>query len=262
MGLAILLAGCGSDGGTPRTPTPRVSSENVGSTNDGDPASAGSAGTTSGRKRIVLLDPGHNGGDDPVELNRQVTDGRQGTNACNTAGTSTDDGYPEHRFDWDVAKRVRALLNANGIIVAMTRENDTGAGPCVDVRGTMAEKIGADLMVSIHAYDGPPTGSGYHVSYSSPPLNEYQGQPSLSLATALRDALRGAGLQPSSHSGTAGLLPRADLAGLNLARRPAALVECANMHNPQEAVVISNAIGRQRYANAIAAGIMAWLSGH
>jgi len=74
--------------------------------------------------------------------------------------------------------------------------------------------------------------------------------------------MRGTGLLPSSYAGKNGLAPRSDLAGLNLARRPAALVECANMRNPDEAVMLGSPVGRARIANAIAAGIMNWLGNH
>ncbi|MGH3547524.1 MAG: N-acetylmuramoyl-L-alanine amidase [Pseudonocardiaceae bacterium] len=47
---------------------------------------------------------------------------------------------------------------------------------------------------------------------------------------------------------------------MNLAQIPAALVECANMRNPQEAALVSTPRGRARYAAAIADGIMAWLA--
>jgi N-acetylmuramoyl-L-alanine amidase len=74
--------------------------------------------------------------------------------------------------------------------------------------------------------------------------------------------MRGSGLLPSTYAGEDGLAPRNDLAGLNLARRPAALVECANMRNPDEAVMLGSPVGRARIANAIAAGIMDWLAKH
>jgi len=43
-----------------------------------------------------------------------------------------DAGYPEHKFNWDVALRVGELLLANGVNAKLTRTNDTGVGPCVD----------------------------------------------------------------------------------------------------------------------------------
>ncbi len=261
----VLLAGCG--GGTAVSPTPAVTVNSAApssSAAEGSSAAEPSRSAQPTRRRIVLLDPGHNGGNaaNPAQINKKVPDGRKGTKPCNTTGTATNDGFPEHEFNWDVAVRVADVLESSGVTVVMSRKNDTGVGPCVDARGELADKVNADAAVSIHADGAPPAGKGFHVAYSSPPLNASQGQPSISLATALRDSMRGAGLLTSTYLGKAGLAPRADLAGLNLSKRPTALIECANMRNPDEAIALENAIGQQRYANAIAAGILAWLGKH
>jgi N-acetylmuramoyl-L-alanine amidase len=71
--------------------------------------------------------------------------------------------------------------------------------------------------------------------------------------------MRAAGFPDSDYIGRNGLSPRPDLAGLNLATRPAVLVECANMRNPTEAALVSSTAGRERYAAAISAGILAFL---
>jgi N-acetylmuramoyl-L-alanine amidase len=68
-----------------------------------------------------------------------------------------------------------------------------------------------------------------------------------------------AGFARSTYIGRDGLSPRSDLAGLNLATRPAVLVECANMRNAAEAEVVSSPEGRDRYAAAIAEGILRFL---
>lgn len=212
--------------------------------------------------RVVVLDPGHNGGNGARsdQINRQVPDGRGGTKACNTTGTSTNAGYPEHAFAWDVAGRVAARLTAAGVRVVLTRPDDAGVGPCVDVRGAAGEVQDADAVVSVHA-DGSAAGnSGFHVAYSAPPLNAAQSGPALALATALRDALRTGGFPDSDYIGRAGLSPRPDLAGLNLATRPAALVECGNMRNAAEAAAMTTPEGRDRYAAAIAEGTLAFLT--
>ena len=213
--------------------------------------------------RIVVLDPGHNGGNagDPAGINTPVPDGRGGTKACNTPGTATDAGYPEHAFTFDVAHRVAPLLTARGIRVVFTRDNDGGVGPCVDVRGRAGGRVGADAVISIHADGAAPGGHGFHVAYSDPPLNDAQRGPARTLAADLRDGLAGAGFPTSTYIGRDGLSPRTDLAGLNLATRPAALVECANMRNAQEAAVVRSAAGRGRYAAAIADGILRFLAG-
>jgi N-acetylmuramoyl-L-alanine amidase len=210
---------------------------------------------------VVVLDPGHNGrnGAEPAATGRLVPDGRGGEKACNTAGTSTDAGYPEHAFAFDVAERVATKLEAAGVHIVLTRPDDNGVGPCVDERGRAGEAAGAAATVSIHADGAAPTSSGFHVAYSDPPLNPVQAGPARELATALRDALRSGGFRDSDYIGRDGLSPRADLAGLNHATRPTALVECANMRNPGEAAVVSSSEGRERYATAIAEGVLAFL---
>jgi len=210
---------------------------------------------------VVLLDPGHNGRNaaEPAAIRRLVPDGRGGEKACNTTGTATDAGYPEHAFAFDVAQRVAARLEAAGVRVVLTRTDDDGVGPCVDERGRAGEEAGAAAAVSIHADGAAPTASGFHVAYADPPLNPAQAGPAVELATALRDALRAGGFRDSDYIGRDGLSPRADLAGLNHATRPTVLVECANMRNPDEAAVVSSASGRDRYAAAIAAGVLGFL---
>ncbi|MEV6769887.1 N-acetylmuramoyl-L-alanine amidase [Nocardia sp. NPDC051030] len=212
-------------------------------------------------ERVVVLDPGHNGGGaaNPDAINASVPDGRGGSKPCNTTGTSANDGYTEHEFNWDVAQRVRDLLSARGIRVIMSRDSDTGVGPCVDERGTLGQRVGAAAVVSIHA-DGAPAGAhGFHVAYSSPPQNDSQGEPSIRLATAIRDSMVGAGLSTSTYVGSDGMNPRADLAGLNFAERPAALVECGNMRDPDDAALIESPDGRARFASAITSAVMAYL---
>jgi N-acetylmuramoyl-L-alanine amidase len=213
--------------------------------------------------KVVVIDPGHNGGNGshPAEINREVPAGRGQKKPCNTTGTATNAGYTEHEFTWDVSVRVRDALAAKGIKVVMTRPNDTGVGPCVDERAAVGNNAGAAAVVSIHA-DGStsPGAHGFHVAYSAPPLNAAQGEPSSNLATALRDSLQASGFATSTYIGKAGLSPRADLGGLNLSERPAALVECGNMRNAAEAAVLSSANGRQKYADAIVKALLAYLA--
>jgi N-acetylmuramoyl-L-alanine amidase len=219
------------------------------------PASA--AGSVAGM--TVVLDPGHNGVADS-SISRQVPNGRGGTKECNTSGTAAADGYPEHAFTWDVALHVLDALEALGIRTTMTRDSDNGVGPCVDQRAALANAAKPDAIVSIHADGGPPSGSGFHVNYSSPPLNDAQGGPTQVLATTMRDALVGAGLRDSNYIGAQGLYGRADLAGLNLAQYPAVLVELGNMKNAGEAAQMESADGRAKYAAAVTAGITNYLS--
>jgi N-acetylmuramoyl-L-alanine amidase len=209
--------------------------------------------------RIVFLDPGHNGAND-ASISRQVPTGRGGTKDCQASGTSTNDGYPEHTFNWETVLRIRQELTALGVRTAMSRGNDDALGPCVDERAAMANALHPDAIVSIHADGGPATGRGFHVNYSSPPLNQAQSGPSVQFAQIMRDQLQTSGLLPANYIGQGGLYPRSDLTGLNLAQYPSILVEMGNMKNPADAALIEAPDGRQKYADAVVRGIAGFLA--
>jgi N-acetylmuramoyl-L-alanine amidase len=220
---------------------------------DAPRAAAGIAGTA------VFLDPGHNAVND-ASINEQVPNGRGGTKACNTSGTATEDGYPEHAFNWAVVGLISGSLDQMGVRTQLSRGDDNSVGPCVDQRAAIANAMRPDAIVSIHADGGPASGSGFHVNYSSPPLNDIQAGPAVQLAHTMRDALVQAGFQPSNYIGSDGLYGRDDLAGMNLAQYPAVLVELGNMKNPDEAARMESPEGRARYAAAVTQGIVAYLN--
>ena len=219
------------------------------------PAAAAPAGLAG---KIVFLDPGHNGAND-ASISRQVPTGRGGTKDCQASGTSTDEGYPEHSFTWETTLRIRQALSALGVRTAMSRGDDTGLGPCVDERAAMANALQPDAIVSIHADGGPPTGRGFHVLYSSPPLNQAQAGPSVRLAQLMANQLQSSGIPAANYIGQGGLNPRSDIAGLNLAQYPSVLVELGNMKNPADKALITTPEGRQKYAEAVVRGIAAFL---
>ena len=223
------------------------------------PASADPASDSSIAGMAVFLDPGHSGVFD-ASMARQVTTGRGGTKDCQTSGTATADGFPEHTFNYDVAVEIRDALNRLGVRTLLSRADDTSAAPCNDERSAAANAMHPDAIVSIHADGATKSGHGFHVNYSNPPLNEAQSGRAVQLATTMRDSLVTSGLQPASYIGSDGLFGRADLTGLNLDQYPAVLVECGNMKNNDEAAQMESIDGRGRYAAAITRGIVAYLS--
>lgn len=79
-------------------------------------------------KHLVCLDPGH---------------------GPDTVNGSPDGTYKEKEFTWDMYKRLRPLLEANGIEVICTRaENEK---PSLTARAAVSNKAGADLFVSLHS---------------------------------------------------------------------------------------------------------------
>ncbi|HTM86508.1 MAG TPA: Rv3717 family N-acetylmuramoyl-L-alanine amidase, partial [Mycobacterium sp.] len=190
---------------------------------------------------------------------KQVPTGRGGTKDCQTSGTSTADGYPEHTFTWDTTLRIRQALDRLGVRTALSRGNDNALGPCVDARAATANSLNPNAIVSIHADGGPTTGRGFHVNYSAPPINQAQAGPSVQFAKIMREQLAAAGIPPANYIGENGLKGRPDLAGLNLAQFPSILVELGNMKNPADSALMTTEAGRQKYADAVTRGIVAFL---
>ena len=213
---------------------------------------------------MVAIDPGHNGANaaHPEIINKLIDGGYGQRNVCNTTGTQTDNGYPEHEFTWHVASYLEPMLQAKGIVVVMTRSNDTGVGPCTDKRAAMENNADADAVVSIHGDGAPAAVRGFYVlTATRPPAGTAIAAESLRLASCIARAAEAAGFPPSNTLGSGGLWKRDDLTGLNRSTRPKILIECGNMRNAAEAKVMSSADGQRRYAEALAQGIFAFLQG-
>ena len=237
----------------PPPPTPATPA-----TRDPAPARGPSSGKT------VVIDPGHNGGNSgaPDVINALVPAGFGQTKPCNTTGTETNDGYPEHDFTWAVANDLRSELEAKGVTVVMTRSSDDGVGPCVNKRAAVGNDAGADVVVSIHGDGDQASAQGFYVmTAEQDPAGAAMAARSRSLAVDVRDGLVGAGLSPSNHLGSNGLWPRNDLAGLNLSVRPTVMIEAGNMRNSADAALMKSDSGHQQVAQGLANGVLSFLGG-
>jgi N-acetylmuramoyl-L-alanine amidase len=212
--------------------------------------------------RVIVIDAGHNGGnaEHPEVIGEQV-DVANGKKECDTTGTETDDGYPEHEFTFDVAQRLATELKSLGAQVVATRDSDDGVGPCITERAEIGNDAPGDAAVSVHADGGPSDGRGFHVmepSLLKGHTDEIVG-PSHELALAIRDAYA-QDMPPADYIGTDGINPRDDMGGLNLSTVPKVMLECGNMRNSQDAELLKDKTFRQRTAEAIAAGITDFLT--
>lgn len=229
----------------------------------GAPDVGGAAATALPLSGIVIaVDPGHNGGSAAhmSVINRLVWIGNR-WKACNTVGTSTVSGYPEHRFTFAVALRVKARLEALGATVYLTRTSDIGVGPCIDVRGKFGAKVHARLTVSIHGDGSSSSHRGFFVmkpgyvrGYTDDILTR-----SATLAIAVRRGLLSVGLPIANYYATNGIISRTDLGGLNMSDVPAVMVELGNMKNSGDATRMKSISGRDRYAAGLVAGIRVYL---
>lgn len=207
--------------------------------------------------KTIVIDPGHSNGQ---HLTNKVPDGRGGSKACNTSGTATNSGYPEHTANWKVALILQTELQEKGATVHLTKKDDHADKVCVDRRGQIPNEKHADAFLSIHANGSQSSAPhGFFVMVSNPALNSAQGEPSRKLARAVSEGLRGAGLTPSTIFG-ADPAPRSDLATLNFAKVPAVMVELGEMRNPQDAQRLSSPQGQQQYASGLAKGLISFLS--
>jgi N-acetylmuramoyl-L-alanine amidase len=227
------------------------------------PAVGGGLAALTGR--TIAVDPGHNGrnGAHAADIAKQVDIGTK-KKECDTTGTQTDGGYTESAYDLDVALRLAEILRTNGATVVLTRSDDDGWGPCIDERAAIGNRAAADAAISIHADGGPSGGRGFHVNYptSIAGLTDDIADASRQLAVDVRDAFAaGTGTPYSTYLGSAALLARDDLGGLNLSNVPKVLLETGNMRNLTDVALLSDPDFRQRQAVAIATGLANYLAG-
>jgi N-acetylmuramoyl-L-alanine amidase len=240
-----------------RSPSPSSSSSKT----DDSPS-----GPLSGK--VVVVDPGHNPGNFRYsrEINKLVDVGTH-RKECDTTGTSTNAGYTEAEFTFDVSQRLRTLLEKQGATVEFTHTNDRPFGPCVDERAEIGNKAKADAVISVHA-DGSATGNrGFHVilpalvKAGAADTTQIVG-PSRELGERIAGKfVRATGSAPSNYvGGGTGLDVREDLGGLNLSTVPKVFIECGNMRDPKDAALLTDAAWRQRAAQGMADGISSFLN--
>ncbi|MFC4062699.1 N-acetylmuramoyl-L-alanine amidase, partial [Planomonospora corallina] len=243
-------------GSGPATAPP--SGDTTATSDSAAPVPGGSVTAKPLRGKRIVIDPGHNENNyrHVSQINRQV-DVLTKRKACDTTGTSTNDGYSEAAFTWDVSQKLKAILEARGAQVKLTRNRNTPYGPCITERARTG-KGWADAAVSVHA-DGAGTASrGFHViipkKIGGPVDPVVAGSEKLGLA--VRKAFRsGTGLPYSNYIGRDALSYRDDLGGLNLSTVPKVFIECGNMRNATDARLFKDPSFRKKIALSLANGL-------
>lgn len=296
VGLSVGLAvgGCGPSGPTSSTATVGAASADsvpAGSTSSGGDAttrahgdsaatgvptyvatptaaagtgspSASSRGATALADATIVIDPGHNGGASAAFNNRQVPAGNGRMKACNTSGTAIPGGASEHAVNFRLATELGRQLRAAGARVVFTRTTDDGAGPCVNDRAAVGNRARADAVVSVHA-DGSDSASarGFHVIRSTTMVGGPRVEAaSERLAQAVVTTFEGTGMPRSTYlGGGTAITPRDDIAGLNLSRVPAVMLEAGNLHHPSDAQLLTDPAFVRTQARALVAALKEWL---
>ncbi|MEU6427057.1 N-acetylmuramoyl-L-alanine amidase [Microbispora sp. NPDC046973] len=214
--------------------------------------------------KVVVIDPGHNGGNfrHTKEINQLVDIANQ-KKACDTTGTSTNDGYTEAAFTWDLSNRLAKLLKAKGATVKLTRTSSTEWGPCINQRAAIGNKAHADAAISIHGDGAAGNLRGFHVIMPKKiggPVDPVV-KDSARLGLNVRDAFRsGTGLPYSTYIGKQALNYRSDLGGLNLSTVPKIFIECGNMRNARDAARFKDPAFRARMARSLEKGLENYLT--
>ena len=183
-------------------------------------------------KHTVCLDPGHGPG--------------------NVNG-SPDGTYKEWEFTWDMAQRIKPLLEAQGVGVVLTKTADNY--PSLTERANISNKSKPDCFVSIHtnAYGegGWSSASGLEIYTSAGPMTAQRNV----LASGLVNAFHAAGVslrsEPIKHEMYT-VLAKTDA--------PAALIEYGFHTNKTDVEYLKDTKYRDKLAEATAKGICTYLN--
>jgi len=155
-------------------------------------------------------------------------------------------GTEERDVNLDIATRLSRKLTASGASVVMTRTGNDG--PRLYDRPALAERIGADVLISVHN-NAPPDGvdpsyyRGYAIYYFQPH--------SRALADAIHHAYAGLGLRD-------GGVHRGDFELVRTPQLPSVLTESAFITWPWEEMKLRDPAFRDRLASAMASGMERW----
>jgi len=274
----LMTVACGSAAGLPQPaatqpahthpatpPTAQPATPQASSHAATSPASTGGSGSASKplAGKVVGIDPGHNGdnGADPAYINQIIWNGRE-SETCDTTGTQTASGYTEARYNFNVARYLRADLRAEGARVVMTRTNNHGVGPCVNRRARIIDDAHANVAIDIHADGGPAWGRGFTVlePVADGP-NDHVISASVRFGRDVRAALlQHTSMPESNYYGSNGVQFRDDLAGLNLTTVPKVLIECGNMPNATDASLLTSPRFQRKLAATFEDAIVSFLT--
>ena len=183
-------------------------------------------------KHTVCLDPGHGPG--------------------NVNG-SPDGTYKEWEFTWDMAQRIKPLLEAQGVGVVLTKTADNY--PSLTERANISNKATPDCFVSIHTNaageGGWSSASGLEIYTSAGPMTAQRNV----LASDLVNAFHAAGVslrsEPIKHKMYT-VLAKTDA--------PACLIEYGFHTNKADVEYLKDTKYRDKLAEATAKGICNYLS--
>lgn len=177
----------------------------------------------------VVVDPGH-GGTDP--------------------GVTGATGATEAAVAYKVARELDAALAASGALVFLSREED--AGPSDGERAELANQLGSDLFISLHAAaHSDEAASGAATFYYG--HDRFESEAGARLAELAQRAVSDLGLTDGrTHAKTFSILRET--------RMPAIHIELGYLTNPHEERRLTDPVFQRRLAFSIAAAVRAFAS--
>lgn len=174
---------------------------------------------------LVVIDPGH-GGTDP--------------------GAISYLGYHEKVLNLKIARKLAAYLRQAGVKVVMTRDSDVY--PTLEERAALANRLNADLFVSVHNNTNHTRNTRGYTVYIARSASRNSKKVGRAIeGTMGRTGLRSLGMRNE------------DYRVLKNTKCPAVLVECGHISNPSEAALLEDARFQDKIARAIADGILEYL---
>jgi N-acetylmuramoyl-L-alanine amidase len=172
----------------------------------------------------VVLDPGHGGEDD---------------------GFAGPGGVREQDVNMEIARRLEAVLTASGVVVYLTHEPD--ASPTDSQRAALANALGADLYLAIHAAGSDDRGRRGAAMYFFG-HDRFRSEAGARLADCIHTELLSIG------AGDAGVHAK-QYAILRETRMPAVQIEPAHLTNADDERSLTDPGFQRLVAEAIAAGL-------
>jgi N-acetylmuramoyl-L-alanine amidase len=188
-------------------------------------------------QRIIVIDPGHGGFD---------------------GGAKGVSGVTEEEVVLAIGRHLAEHLRQVGAKVFLTRDSDEELAEDkvedLDARCQLAEEVGADIFISIHANSFPsPYEFGAQTFYTDNHLASEQ------LAVAIQNVLV-EGIDVLGYNYREAM--QADYYILRQVTRPAVLIEVGFLSNPREELLLNQPVYQQKLAWCIFVGIVRFFTAH
>ena len=211
--------------------------------------------TTPSTKFVVVIDAGHQATQDSAQ--EPIGPGSSTMKPKVASGaTGHFTHIPEYKGTLAIALDLRTLLQAQGVKVVMVRTTNN-----VDIPNSQRARIGndahADLVVRIHQDDAWPS-QGVHGVLTEYPSGNSWVRPIQTPSHAAADLMESAMVRVTG-AANRGVRGVDNMSGFNYSTVPSIIVECGLLSNPAEDHKMATPAYRQKLADGLSAGVMAYL---